>query len=317
MSPFDYRPMLATPADQRPEGDWAVEVKWDGIRAAVVVEHGALQLISRNGRDITAAYPDLAGLVGVVAPGTVLDGEIVATDEHGRPSFERLQQRMHVRDSAAVARLARELPVAFLAFDVLRVAAKDLLDDAWQVRRDRLTDLVTAGPNWRVSPVERGPGGAALFERTVELGLEGVIAKRPTSRYEPGRRSTNWRKIKHFTSQEFVVGGYELGDGGRAGRLGSLLLGVYDDSAALVFCGGVGTGFTNEMLDVLTDALERIERPDSPFSGPTPKHARFVEPVIVVDVRFAQWTDSGSVRAPSFRGVRTDIDPTQVQRISR
>ena len=202
-------------------------------------------------------------------------------------------------------------------FAVLRAGSEDRIHDAWHARRERLTDLVPAGPNWRVSPVELGPGGAALFERTVELGLEGVIAKRRTGRYEPGRRSPNWRKIKHFTSQEFVVGGYELGGGGRAGRLGSLLLGVYDDAGALVYCGGVGTGFTNVMLDVLTDALRRIERPGSPFAGATPKDARFVEPVIVVDVRFVQWTDNGSVRAPSFRGVRTDIDPAQVQRISR
>ncbi len=318
MTGFVYRPMLATPAHQLPDGDWAIEVKWDGVRAAAVVESGRLRLISRNGRDITEGYPEIAGLARVVDD-IVLDGEIVASDDHGRPSFERLQQRMHVRDPGAVVRLATTIPVAYLAFDVLRRARRDCTDEPWSVRRRALTDLdLAASPgNWQVPPAAIGDEGRRLFDHTIESGLEGVVAKRTDSRYESGRRSPAWRKVKHFTSQEFVVGGYEFGSGARNGRLGSLLLGVYDDRGAFVFCGGVGTGFTNEMIDILTETLGRIERPTSPFSGPTPSGARFVEPVIVVDVRFIQWTDAGVIRAPSFRGVRPDIDPTQVQRISR
>jgi bifunctional non-homologous end joining protein LigD len=310
--------MLANPADELPDGDWAVEVKWDGVRAAAVLDHGQLRLISRNGRDITEGYPELAGLA-TVTDQAVLDGEIVASDEQGRPSFERLQQRMHVREPTAIARLATAIPVAFLAFDVLQRAERDCFDEPWTSRRRLLTDLdLGAIPgNWQVPPAALGDDGRTLFEHTRSSGLEGVVAKRTDARYEPGRRSSAWRKVKHFTSQEFIVGGYELGSGVRSGRLGSLLLGVHDDAGNLVFCGGVGTGFTNDVIDILTDTLARIERPTSPFFGPTPTGARFVEPVIVVDVRFIQWTDAGAIRAPSFRGVRPDIDPAQVQRISR
>ncbi len=310
--------MLAATADAVPDGEWAVEVKWDGVRAAAVIADGRLRLISRNCRDITEGYPELAGL-RAVAPRTVLDGEIVATDDRGLPSFERLQQRMHVRDPAAVARLAASVPVAFLAFDLLQFDGRDCCDEPWSIRRQRLTGLEIGATNgnWQVPPAAIGDDGRRLFDHTVAAGLEGVVAKRVDARYEPGRRSPSWRKIKHFTSQEFVVGGYELGSGARSGRLGSLLLGVHNDAGDLEFCGGVGTGFTNEMIDILTEALTRIERSTSPFVGPVPSGARFVEPVIVVDVRFIQWTEGGAVRAPSFRGVRPDIDPAHVQRISR
>lgn len=310
---FSYRPMLATAARDLPSGDWVGEVKWDGVRAAAIIGGSELTLISRNGNDITAAYPELTGL-GAALPEGVLDGEIVASDDQGRPSFERLQQRMHVRDRDAVRRLAETIPVAYLAFDLLELSGADQMPQPWTERRARLVDLGVNGSHWNTPAVAETDAIPALFALTREQGLEGVVVKRPSSQYEPGRRSTSWRKVKHFTSREFVVGGYEFGTRGRQGTIGALLLGAYD-GADLVYCGEVGTGFTQEMLAVLFDSLRRIERSTSPFArGPVPKSARFVEPVIVVEVQFAQWTEAGVLRAPSFRGVRTDIDPADVAR---
>jgi bifunctional non-homologous end joining protein LigD len=314
--PFVFRPMLATPADALPAaGEWAAEIKWDGVRCAAVLEAGRCTLWSRNGNDITDGYPELAELAAAVDRPLVLDGEIVATDDTGRPSFERLQQRMHVRAPDAVARLRSDIPVAFLAFDLLAVDGQERYDRAWHERRAELESLAISGAHWSTPPAAVGDGVAALVALTHDHALEGFVAKRVDARYEPGRRSPAWCKVKHFRSQEFVVGGWEPGTGGRAGTIGSLLLGVHTD-AGLRFVGGVGTGFTNEMLAALLDALERIERPTSPFTaGVVPRGARFVEPIVVVDVRFVQWTTTGAIRAPSFRGVRPDIDPTTVVRL--
>ncbi len=310
-----YRPMLATATDALPTGDeWAAEVKWDGIRAGALLVDGGLRLITRNGNDVTVAYPELAGLAASIGRDALLDGEIVATDAAGNPSFERLQQRMHVRDQVAIARLADEIPVAYLSFDVLELDGLPRVDETWHARRGALESLGVAGPCWQTPPVSVG-GATTLFELTEARGLEGVVAKHVESRYEFGRRSRMWRKVKHFHTGDFVVGGYEPGTRGRANTIGALLLGVYDGDT-LVFAGEVGTGFTHATLAILHEALERIRRPTSPFAAGImpPRGAVFVEPVIVVEVRFAHWTDAGVVRAPSFRGVRADIDPRSVER---
>jgi len=236
---FRYRPMLATPAPELPTGDWVGEVKWDGVRAAAVVGDGEVHLISRNGNDITVAYPELAGL-GAAVVDAVLDGEIVASDERGRPSFERLQQRMHVRDPHAIVRLSEAIPVAYLAFDLLELGGVEQMSRPWRERRARLESLGVGGTHWNTPAVAPADALDSLFALTREQGLEGVVVKRPSSIYEPGRRSTSWRKVKHFTSREFVVGGYELGTRGRSDTIGALLLGAYDGND-LAYCGEVGT----------------------------------------------------------------------------
>jgi bifunctional non-homologous end joining protein LigD len=309
-----YRPMLATTAEVLPSGDdWAAEIKWDGIRAGAFVAGGQLRLVTRNGNDVTVAYPELRGLGPALGRDALLDGEIVTADERGNPSFERLQRRMHVRDAATIAHLAAEIPVQYLAFDVLELDGRVRIDEPWLARRDALDALDVSGAWWQAPPASIG-GAAALFELTERRGVEGVVVKHVASRYELGRRSTQWRKVKHFRSREFVVGGYEPGSRGRAGTVGALLLGVYDGDD-LVFVGEVGTGFTRDSLAALHAALERIRRPTSPFSvGTPPRHAVFVEPVIVVEVRYAHFTGAGIVRAPSFRGVRPDIEPRSVVR---
>lgn len=312
---FEFRPMLATPVATFPDGDWAAEVKWDGVRAAAEIGPHGVRLWSRNGNDITAGYPELAPMRVDGRERAVIDGEIVAATDDGRPSFELLQQRMHTRDTEQVRRFQATIPVAFLAFDVLALGDVEQFSRPWHERRATLDELAVSGPSWRTPPVARGDAAATLVEITRQRGLEGVVAKRVDSRYEPGRRSPAWRKLKHFLSQDFVVGGHEPGSGRRTDSIGSLLLGVHEGDD-LVFAGAVGSGLTDAMLPVLRDALARIERSTSPFvRGSVPRTAHFVEPVIVVEVRFANWTSAGVVRTPSYRGIRPDIDPASVVRL--
>ncbi|HUJ04774.1 MAG TPA: non-homologous end-joining DNA ligase [Streptosporangiaceae bacterium] len=312
------RPMLAIsgglPADDRA---WAYEMKWDGLRAIATVERGAVTLTSRSGRDITAGYPELAGLAGAVAPHrVVLDGEIVAFGGGTWPSFEALQQRMNIAP-AQVRQRAAEVPVSYLAFDLLCLDGTPLLDQPYQRRRDQLEALGIDGRHWQTPPAFVGLPGAEVRDLSARNGLEGIMAKRLASRYEAGRRSSAWRKIKNVRRQEFVVGGWRPGEGGRAGLIGSLLIGVQGPEG-LVYAGHVGTGFSDQALRMLTARLDRLRRPTSPFGASVPaEHARgavWVEPELVVEVEFAEWTSSGRLRAPSYQGLRTDKDPAEVVR---
>jgi bifunctional non-homologous end joining protein LigD len=290
-------------------------MKWDGVRAIAVVRDGAVRLVSRNGNDVTPAYPELQGIADALAPhDAVLDGEIVAFDASGRASFEVLQSRMHVRDARAVARLAAETPVVYMIFDLLELDGEPLVRLPYRERRARLDALALRGPHWQTPPAAEDDPDAAL-EASRRLGFEGVVAKRLDAPYEPGRRSPNWVKVKHQLRQEFVVGGYEPGAGGREGTIGSLLLGVHDETGALRYAGKVGTGFTGAELDRLRGLLAPLERPTSPFvGGGTPRTARFVEPRLVVEVRFTEWTASGRVRQAAYLGQRDDKDPAAVVR---
>ena len=298
------------------EQRWAFEMKWDGVRAVVYLEHGTLRVLTRNDRDVTATYPELRGLGDALGQGrVVLDGEIVALDSAGRPSFGELQQRMHVQRPALTLR--ERVPVTYLAFDLLRHDGTALLDAPYDDRRAALGRLGLDGPHWATPPAFEGDGGAALALSEAQ-GLEGVVAKRRDSTYHPGRRSPAWVKVKHVRMQEVVVGGWRAGGGRREGGIGSLLLGVTDGEGRLVYAGHVGTGFTHRMLVELATLLRPLVRTTSPFDDEVPRaHARdahWVSPRLVGEVAFTEWTRDGRLRHPSWRGLRTDKSAEAVVR---
>ncbi len=314
--PRHLDPMLATLAEGVPpdDGEWAFELKWDGVRVLAYVEGGALRLESRNGNDVTARYPELAPLAASLGGrAAVLDGEVVAFDAAGRPSFQQLQGRLHLTGGHRVAAQVAATPIAYVIFDVVHLDGRSTRDLPWHDRRAVLDGLGLAGPSWQAPPPHVGDG-AGLLAATAAAGLEGVVAKRRRSPYLPGRRSRHWLKIKNHRRQEVVIGGWVPGAGNRAGRIGALLAGYHDESG-LRFAGKVGTGFTTRELDRLGAVLAPIERAASPFVDRVPyRDARFVEPVLVAEVEFTEWTDAGTMRHPSYKGLRDDKAAADVRR---
>jgi bifunctional non-homologous end joining protein LigD len=315
--PDRIEPMAATAttALPRPDDAWAFEIKWDGIRAIAYIDHGHLRLTSRTLRDITHVYPDLAALgPAASSDGTaILDGEIIAFDAAGRPSFEQLQQRMNLTAPRDVAAARREVPVAYIVFDLLYADGRSLLREPYTSRRQSLAGVLSDGERWQVSQSQVGDGDGMLSV-TRQLGLEGVVAKRLASTYQVGRRSRDWLKVKNVRRQEVVVGGWIPGEGRLNSRLGALAVGVYEDGA-LLFVGKVGTGFDDATRNRLLAMLRPLERTPSPFDGRQPQRTTvFVEPRLVCEVEFSQWTDSLTLRHPSFKGLRDDKDPADVVR---
>ncbi len=301
--------MRAISGELPPDGEWAFEIKWDGVRAISFVEDGTIRLQSSNLIDISGRYPELRGVGGALRGHTaILDGEIVIFDDAGRPSFGLLQHRMHLASPREARERAAEMPVCYLLFDVLHVDGEDVTPLHYVERRQRLEQLAPSGGCWQVPPWHAGDG-AALLEAARERGLEGLVAKRMQSRYEPGKRSPNWRKIKVRREQEFVVGGWAPGEGNRAGYLGALLLGVYDNGV-LRYVGKVGTGFKERDLRMLQTMLAERAVDTCPFDPPPPKPiarvARWVRPDLVAQVAFGEWTSEGILRHPSYLGLRDD-----------
>ena len=315
------RPMLASPGalpPQEQEQRWAFEMKWDGIRAVVYLDRGDLRVLTRNDREVAATYPELAGLAHQLRDRRmIVDGEVVAFDEAGRPSFGELQARMHVR--APGRALLDRVPVSLLVFDLLHLDGTSLVGAPYDERRAALEGLELAGDRWAVPPAFDGQGAEALAASQAQ-GLEGVLAKRHDSVYLPGRRSPHWIKVKHVRMQEVVVGGWSPGAGRRQGGIGSLLLGVPDEDGRLVYAGHVGTGFSDRVLADLGTRLRAAERSTSPFADEVPrahaKDAHWVTPRLVGEVTFSEWTRDGRMRHPSWRGLRPDKDPQDVRRES-
>jgi bifunctional non-homologous end joining protein LigD len=317
--PGQIRPMLAT-AGNLPPADlgWAYEMKWDGVRAIAFAEGAVMQFWSRSGREVTHSYPELQGLAGAVrASRAVLDGEVVAFGDGAWPSFEALQQRINISSPAQIRAVAAQVPVTYLAFDLLCLDGRPLLDVPYTERRALLDGLDLNGSRWQTPPSFTDVTGAELVAVSKQHGLEGVVAKRLESRYEPGRRSPAWRKIKNVSRQEAVVGGWKPGEGVRAGQIGSLLIGVQGPDG-LEYAGHVGTGFSQQTLDMLGRRLFPLRRETSPFATAVPpEHARpaiWAEPRLVVEVGFAGWTSAGVMRAASYKGLRADKDPAEVVR---
>jgi bifunctional non-homologous end joining protein LigD len=316
--PASLAPMLAAPGSP-PAGrlaEWAVEMKWDGVRALAFISDGVIRLVSRTGKDISRTYPEIAGPAD--PPGQLLlDGEIVAFTD-GRPDFEALQPRMHVSSADAALRLSSSIPVTYLAFDVLQLEGVPLLSRPYSSRRETLKTIMGNGPGFLIPPDFPGPDLDAVRSASVANGLEGVVAKRLDSVYEPGARSGSWLKVKNVLRQEVVVAGWKPGQGNRAGLIGSLLVGVHSGSGALLYAGHVGTGFSDSVLRMLTRLLEPLRRPRSPFDGPVPAEyagpAVWVEPRLVIEVTFNRWTRAGRMRAPAYQGLRDDKDPADVVR---
>ncbi|MET0133065.1 MAG: non-homologous end-joining DNA ligase [Kibdelosporangium sp.] len=310
------QPMLATIGTMPPaaqDDKWAYEFKWDGVRALVRVEGGRLQVFSRAGNEVTSSYPELAELGNQLGSSQAwLDGEIVAFAD-GRPSFAELQKRMHVSQSAQARKLAGQVPVSLLLFDLLHFEGRSLLKLPFADRRALLEKLGLRGRNWYTAP-SYPAAGAAVAAASRAQGLEGVIAKRLDSRYQPGR-SPAWLKITDVRPQEVVIGGWRPGEGRREGVLGALLLGV-PEGDGLRFVGSVGTGFSDADLAALTARLIALERKKSPFNGKLPpersRGARWVRPELVGEVVFRIWTTDGRMRAPVWRGLRPDRTPDEV-----
>lgn len=316
---FPIVPMRAVAGELPPpreDSAWAYEVKWDGMRVvAWIAPDGAVRLQSAKPLAVTATFPELAGLAAATGGrAAVLDGEVVAVDESGRPSFGRLQHRMHVSDPAKVAARAAAVPVAYQVFDLLHFDGHEAVELPYLERRRLLEALVEPGPCWSV-PAHHLGGGQRLLETVRDLGLEGLIAKRRDSTYQPGRRSPAWRKVKVRTHQEFVVVGWSPGEGRRSGRLAALALAAWQRDA-LVYVGKVGTGFSDAELDRLHGRLAALARPE-PALAAVPVELRrtvmhWVEPLLVVEVAFGEWTSDGVLRHPSYLGERADKDPRQV-----
>jgi len=309
-------PMLARPGQLPPnQADWSFEIKWDGVRAIAYVQPGRLRLESRNLNEVTEAYPEVRGLLRAMGMrDAVFDGEIVAFDEAGKPSFERLQRRMHVTSPSSVRRLATTTPVVYAIFDLLYLDGHPLVGLRYTERRERLEALNLSGPAWRVPAAHPGEG-SRLLEATEAQGLEGVVAKRLDSRYEPGRRGGAWVKVKNVNREELVIGGWLPGEGRRSERIGALLMGYYEDGH-FRYAGRVGTGFTERTLDDLAAKLKPLRRDTTPFD-PSPKlphNAVFTEPELVAEVEFREWTNEKVMRAPSFKGLRDDKPAREVNR---
>jgi bifunctional non-homologous end joining protein LigD len=315
--PEHVKPMLAR-AGSLPRGDrgWVYEIKWDGVRAIAYSRPGELRLESRNLKEITAQYPELARLNRALSShAAILDGEIVALDERGRPSFEALQRRMHVGSDSQIKRLAKTTPVTYMIFDLLWLDGHSLMELPYGERRGRLQDLALSGPSWQ-TPEPLAGRGRDVLAATAEQGLEGVVVKRLDAPYEPGARTGSWIKVKNVGRQEVVVGGWMPGEGRRRDRIGALLVGVYEPAGQLRYAGRVGTGFTESELDRLAKLLGPLQRDDSPFTAGErpPRTACFSEPELVAEVEFREWTKSGVLRQTSYKGLREDKSAREVVR---
>ena len=309
-------PMLAGGSGVPTDADnYQFEPKLDGQRIIAIVEDGVVTLTNRRGQEATATFPELGGMAGALGGhDLVLDGEVVTFDADGRTSFQRLQRRMHVVQPGA--KLLAEVPVAFVAFDVLWYDGEWLIGCPQEERTRILGTLGLKGALWQTAPVlDATPD--ELLQACRQAGVEGFMAKRRDAPYLPGKRSSAWSKVKCGRRREFVVGGWSTGQGGREGSIGSLALGVYDvapDEAAqpgrpprLFYVGQAGSGLSEDVIRQLDRLFAQISVPTSPFANLPPVKLHYVKPMLVVEVAYTEVTEGGTLRQPSIKGLRTDV----------
>jgi bifunctional non-homologous end joining protein LigD len=303
------RPMLASKGTFVPRGDdWVHEVKWDGVRALTEVRDGRLRMFSRNGNDITVAWPELS-TSPLGERDLLVDGEIIALNENGLPDFRMLQDRMHLRNAQSARRLAAAVPATYMVFDLLRLDGEDLTRLPWEDRRARL-EALGLDSTWQVPAAY--DDGAMLFDATRRQGLEGVVSKRRSSTYAFDRRTEAWVKLAHRLNASFVVGGWRPQEGSAAGNLAAVLVGEMTENG-LLYRGRVGSGIGPKAGTQLSKLLAGHDREDSPFDDEVPKvdalGTHWVEPFLVVDVDSHATARNQRLRQPSYRGVRADLSP--------
>ncbi len=301
------RPMLASPAGRIPtSAGWAHEVKWDGMRVLTDVRAGSLRLSSRSERDVTVAFPELAGLADTFED-MLLDGELVAL-KNGVPSFGALAERFHVTSARKVAMLAARNPVTLMVFDLLRLYGVDLTSRPFSDRRATLERLELTGPHWQVPPTFTD--GPLLHTATRDQGLEGIVSKRLASRYVPGARSEDWLKSPHRPSVSVVIGGWRPETDST--RLGAVLVGVPVEGG-LRYLGRVGSGIAGKSGTLLAEGLAPLTAARSPFVTDVPREdvagATWVRPVLVCEVQALGLTSQQRLRQPAYRGLRPDLAP--------
>lgn len=308
------RPMLATRGTTVPTGpEWLHEVKWDGIRVLAEVADGSLRLWSRNGNDVSAAYPELAPMADALTGHDVLlDGEVVAFAD-GVPSFGALADRMHVRNRRRATALASTNPVTLMAFDLLRLDGEDLTRLPLTERRARLEALGLGSPRWQVPPAY--DDGQTLYDATAARGLEGVVSKKRSSCYHEGRRTAEWLKFPHRNTESYVVGGWRL-ETDSGSRLGALLVGEPGPDG-LRYRGRVGSGLAGRKGQTVLEQLRGREADASPFADEVPRvdalGTTWLRPEVVVEVAALGVTRDGRLRQPSFLGVRPDLTPEALE----
>jgi len=314
--PAAIHPMLATSVDKPFDSpEWLFEIKWDGYRAVCFLENGRSRLVSRNQNDLTGQFPELQGLPNLVKAQTaILDGEIVALDVQGRPSFSLMQQRTGIRQGNRHTAARRDVPIMYYVFDLLYLEGYDLRRVSLEPRKQVLSQIVTPGDLVRYS--DHYPGqGIALFEAAKQKGLEGILAKRLTSCYEE-RRTREWLKIKITQTVDCVIGGYTDPEGSRQ-YFGSIVLGLYVKKGHMIHVGQAGTGFNQSRLKEIYQLLKSLETNRNPFHGPVDaRNVHWVKPELVAEIKFSEWThetaDGGlKLRAPVFLALREDKDPKE------
>jgi len=308
--PLAIEPMLAVTGTLPDDpANWAFEYKWDGVRCMSMWDGRELRLLSRNHRVITQRYPELSWFRSVLGKRPIIfDGEIIALDSAGRPSFGELQRRMHV--DHPTPELIRRTPIWYVVFDVLYSRSRLLVNRPYTERREILESTLVAGDYWHISPSHVGDG-KAMLESARKNRMEGVVAKLLSSPYLPGRRSPAWRKIKVVFGQEFVIGGWIPEKGDRLDRVGALLLGYYHRGAGgtnvLRYAGRVGTGFDAATHAMLVSSLAPLTSAENSFIDPFPRAGViFVKPALVAEVEYRRWPENGLIQQASFKGLRDD-----------
>ena len=316
--PTEIHPMLATSVEKPFDApDWLFEIKWDGYRAVAFLENGKARLVSRNQNELTHRYPELKDLAkSVKAKTAILDGEVVALDDQGRPSFSLMQQRTGFRPGGRRGTINAAVPVLYYAFDLLYLDGYDWRKVPLEERKKKLASILITGDSVRYSDHYENRG-IALFEMAGEKGLEGILAKKRDSIYQE-RRSSEWLKIKIRHRVECVIGGYTQPEGSRA-YFGSIVLGLYDRQARLIHVGQAGSGFNQNSLAEIWKMLQKRETKQKPFYGEVEalRKVTWVKPELVAEIEYAEWTEGASggsgpkLRAPVFLGLRDDKNPKE------